>query len=228
MRAAPAILAVVLSLLAPPAEADKVLWDQMVNQCTGLARLCTRPSPVPTSFRTPQPSVTPTATVSPGFPTQTPGPNQSATPVPFPTFPPLIDDTCADGFLDRVLLSDSEGDLYGVTNVRIVSGARKRYCAHVAPPIIPSADFSPGRLLFEWLDLSGTECGALNMLVEPLADLSRTRGTAGFAASGNIQYTRRNGAQDNPAQTAPGVYSITLSGGAETCVLYRIGWRWLP
>lgn len=226
MRAVVVIMAVALSLLAPPAEANKVLWDQMVNQCVGLAKLCTRPTPEPTAGRTPRGSVTPTASF--GFPTQTPGPHQTIEPTPFPTFPPEIDDTCADGFLDRVLLSDSQGDLYGATSVRIVSGARKRYCAHVAPPILPAADFSPGTLIFEWLDLSGTGCGALNMLVEPLDDPSRTRGSAGFAASGNIQYARRNGTQDNPAQTAQGIYSITLSGGAETCVLYRIGWRWLP
>lgn len=209
----------VLALTTPAAAAD-TLWIQMSNQCPKLETLCTRPSPEPTASRSPRPSPSPTPAP---FPTQTQRPG--STPVPIPSIPPFIDDTCADGYLDRVVSSGSEGDFYGVTNVRIVAGARKRYCARVMPPILPSTDVVPRELIFEWTDLSGRGCGAINMLVESVSEPPRARGNAGFVSDGNIQFVRTDA---SPGATAQGVYSITVSGGAETCVLYKIGWRWVP
>lgn len=90
------------------------------------------------------------------------------------------------------------------------------------------AGLSPGRLIFSWEDLSGTGCGALNVQVEPLSGPARPRGTSGFVSTGNIQYVRKVDGKDDPKQTAPGLYTLTVSGGSETCVLYEIGWTWVP
>ncbi|HEY8514996.1 MAG TPA: hypothetical protein VIS07_05760 [Candidatus Binatia bacterium] len=160
-----------------------------------------------------------------------PGPGPNPTPTPKPTSTPggsVIPgdpNLCPDGFLSEPM--SKTGAWYGLT-VDVPQGVTRRFCAPVTPQLVPlpaGQDFYT-QITFQWYDVTDQDCGALNVHVDATDGFSRPRGGTGFSASGNYYYYGKVGSRIlTPDQTKPGIYVVTLTGGATSCSRYRITWN---